>query len=115
MKDSLKNSYDRLIHIQKAISEIERFTIGCTELNFEKDEMLVSAVLFQFSVIGEAIVHVDSVILEKYDYPWFKVRAFRNLVAHEYFNIRLISVWKIIENDLQEFKNIIEDVLDNEF
>jgi len=115
MKDNIKNSYDTLMHIQKAISEIERFTIGCTDLNFEKDEMLVSAVLFQFSVIGEAIVHVDSVILEKYAYPWFKVRAFRNLVAHEYFNIRLVSVWKIIENDLQGFKNIIAEIIDNEF
>ena len=115
MKDKSKDNYERLLHIQKAISEIERFTTGCSLKKFEKNEMLVSAVLFQFSVIGEAIIHIDQSLLEKYDYPWFKVRAFRNLVAHEYFDIRLASVWKIIENDLPVFKQSIEKIIENEF
>lgn len=114
MKDKARDSLDRLFHIQKAISEIERFTTGCTERKFENDEMLASAVLFQISVIGEAIIHIDQSLLEKYDYPWFKVRAFRNLVAHEYFDIRFASVWKIIEKDLPEFKLVIEKIIEQE-
>jgi uncharacterized protein with HEPN domain len=115
MKDKTRDSLDRLLHIQKAIFEIERFTIGSSEIKFEKDEMLASAVLFQLSIIGEAIIHVDQALLEKYDYPWFKVRAFRNLVTHEYFDIRLASVWKIVEKDLSEFKRTIEKIIENEF
>ena len=115
MKDKAKDSFERLMHILKAISEIERFTFYCTESKFEKDDMLASAVLFQFSVIGEAIIHIDQALLEKFDYPWFKVRALRNLVAHEYFDIKLEAVWKIVEKDLPEFKNIIQEILENEF
>ena len=113
MKDRASDSHDRLLHIQKAICDIERFTSGCSESVFIGVEMLASAVLFQFSVIGEAIIHVDPELLEKYDYPWFKVRAFRNLVAHEYFDIRLSSVWKIVEKDLPEFKKVIETMIES--
>jgi uncharacterized protein with HEPN domain len=115
MKDKGKDNLERLLHIKKAISEIERFTIGCSERKFEKNDILASAVLFQFSVIGEAIVQMDQELLEKYDYPWFKVLAFRNLIAHEYFNIRLAAVWKIIEKDLPQIKKTIEKIIETEF
>lgn len=74
-----------------------------------------NAVLFQFTVIGEAIVHVANEKLNKYDYPWFRVRAFRNMIAHEYFNIKLIAVWKIIKQDMPQLKLIVEQILQNEF
>jgi uncharacterized protein with HEPN domain len=77
--------------------------------------MLHDAVLYQFSIIGEAIVHVDNKFLNKYDYPWHKVRAFRNLIAHQYFGVRLDKVWSIIENDLPALKKIVELVIKKEF
>ena len=115
MKDPKTDSFERLKHIQKAIEEIEIFVGGVTIHVFLKNDIPSSAVLFQFSVIGEAINHVESGILNKYDYPWYKVRSFRNLISHEYFNIKLEAVWRIIENDLPELKKIINVILDNEF
>ena len=56
---------------------------------FLSDQLMVSAVLFQFSVIGEAVNQVDVDLLSKYDYPWHKVKAFRNLISHVYFQIKL--------------------------
>jgi uncharacterized protein with HEPN domain len=67
--------------------------------------------LFQFSVIGEAIIHIESSILDKYDYPWHKVRSFRNLISHEYFNIKLEAVWELIIADLPELKQVIKNML----
>ena len=71
--------------------------------------------MFQFSVIGEAVIHVETSLLDIYEYPWHKVRAFRNLISHEYFNIKLDAVWDIIANDLPGLKQIIETILNNEF
>jgi len=79
--------------------------------NSVNNEILSSAVLFQFSVIGEAIIHIESSILDKYDYPWHKVRSFRNLISHEYFNIELEAVWEIIIADLSELKQVIKNML----
>lgn len=115
MRDNKKDSYERLIHISKAIIDIEAFTVTKKRIDFLNDNLLSSAVLFQFSVIGEAIIFIDQSLLEEYQYPWYKVRAFRNLISHEYFNIELTAVWEIIEKDLPELKHMINTILNNEF
>lgn len=76
--------------------------------------MLHDAVMMQFIIIGEAIIHVENKKLDKYDYPWYKVKLFRNMIAHEYFNIKLPAVWQIIENDLQQLKEVVQTILKKE-
>jgi len=115
MKDSRNGSYERLLHIQKAILEIELFTHNKNINSFLNDQLLASAVLFQYSVIGEAVIHIETSLLEKYDYPWYKVRALRNLISHEYFQIKLEAVWNIIVNDLPGLKKEINDILRIEY
>ena len=46
------------MHIQKAINEIEAFTSNVSKKDFLANHLLSSAVLFQFSVIGEAVIHI---------------------------------------------------------
>jgi uncharacterized protein with HEPN domain len=115
MRDNKRDSYERLINISKAIIEIEAFTLKKNRIDFLNDNLLSSAVLFQFSVIGEAIIFINQALLERYQYPWYKVRAFKNLISHEYFNIELTAVWEIIKNDLPELKIIINTILNKEF
>lgn len=115
MKDKRQDSLERLTHIQKAVNEIESFTLNVSKTDFQNDNILSSAVLFQFSVIGEAVIHIDASLLNKYEYPWHKVRAFRNLISHEYFNIKLEAVWEIIVNELPQLKQVIEEMVNNEF
>ena len=114
-KNEHLESRDRLEHILQAITAIEAYTSGKSEEIFIKDALLNNAVLFQFSVIGEAINHVDREILEKFDYPWYRVRSFRNLIAHEYFNVKMQAVWNIVEKDLAGLKSTIEIILFQEF
>lgn len=115
MKDRRKESYERLTHMWDAILEIESFTHDVTSDSFVDNPLLVSAVLFQFSVIGEAVVHIEPALLEKYDYPWYQVRTFRNLISHEYFQIKMEAVWDIVANNLPGLKNVIGEVLEKEF
>lgn len=115
MKDNRIDSLERLQHIEEAIIAIQNYVAHETKESFCVNNLLHDAVLFQFTVIGEAIIHVDNDKLDKYDYPWYKVRSFRNLIAHEYFNIKLIAVWQIIENDLPELKELVLKILANKF
>ena len=114
-KDSHVESLKRLQHIAEAILEIQKSVLNETETSFCQTNLIHNAVLFLFSVIGEAINHVEDEKLEKYDYPWHKVRSFRNLIAHEYYNIKLIAVWKIIENDLPKLKEVINQILADDY
>ena len=115
MKDPHKESLVRLQHIQDSIINIEKYVQNETSDSFCKKDLLHDAVLLQFIIIGEAINSVEEELLEKYPYPWYKVRSFRNMIAHEYFNIKLSAVWKIIEENLPELKTTIETILKREF
>lgn len=115
MKDSNMESLIRLQHILQAIATIEKFTKGETEKTFCENDMLQDAVMMQFIIIGEAIIHVENEKLDKYKYPWYKVKSFRNMIAHEYFNIKFSAVWQIVENELEQLKMIVNTILEKEF
>jgi uncharacterized protein with HEPN domain len=115
MKDLRLESFKRLQHIEQAIDSIKNYVENETVESFCDKSILYDAVLFKFSVIGEAIIHVESEILEKYNYPWYKVRSFRNLIAHEYFNIKMMAVWQIIITDLPKLNEFVTTILKNEF
>jgi len=115
MKDSHVESQQRLQHIEQAIADIEKFTKGESLETFCEKDILHDAVMMQFIIIGEAIIHVENEKLDKYDYPWYKVKSFRNMIAHEYFNIKLPAVWKIIEKNLKELKRVVQTILKKEF
>jgi len=115
MKDLREESWQRLLHIEKAIAAIEQYVAGKNISSFCKIAMLHDAVPFQFVIIGETIVNVTNELLSKYDYPWYKVKSFRNKIAHEYFNIKLPAVWQIIESDLAELSQVIKQMRKNEY
>lgn len=115
MKDPHEESWQRLKHIEKAIATIEQYVQGESSDTFCNTPLLHDAVLLQFVIIGEAIVQVENELLNKYDYPWYKVRSFRNMIAHEYFNIKLPAVWNIMETDLAVLNELIRRMLKNEF
>ena len=115
MKDKHVDSKKRLEHILDAITDIETFVSNETMLSFCENNILNNAVLYNFTIMGEAIVHIEPEILSNYNYPWYKVRSFRNMIAHEYFNIKLSAVWEIITRELPQLRAIIVTILKNEF
>jgi len=115
MKDSHVESKKRLEHILKAIEDIETFVLNDSLESFCNNDVLNNAVLYNFTIMGEALVHVEVEKLSRYNYPWYKVRSFRNMISHEYFNIKLPAVWEIIKRDLPELKNIVRTILNKEF
>ncbi len=115
MKSQRVDSYERLVHIREAINMIEAFSCDISKEDFQNDQLVISAVLFQFSVIGEAVIHIEEDLLGNYEYSWHKVRAFRNLISHVYFQIKIEAVWNIIVKDLPELKQLIDTILKNEF
>lgn len=115
MKDLREESLQRLHHIETAIEAIEQYIQGQTKHSFCSTPMLHDAVLLQFLIIGEAIVNVENELLDTYSYPWYKVKSFRNMIAHQYFDIKLSAVWLIIKNDLPAIRGVIKQMLKNQF
>lgn len=45
---------------------------------------------------------------------WNRIRGFRNRIVHHYFGIDYEIVWSIIKNDLDDLKNQLINLLNNE-
>lgn len=114
MKNPELRSRERLLHIDEALDKIHQYTSDLTFELFMEDSKCLDAVLFQLSVIGEAINHVDHDLLSRYPYPWHVVRAQRNFIAHEYFGIRMDKIWSVVRYDLPELKAVIKTILEEE-
>ena len=115
MRDSSITNKERLQHILEAIAKISGFIDGQSKESFCKSNIIQDATLYQFTIIGEAVVHIDRELLNKYPYPWHNIRSFRNFILHEYHAIEIWIVWETAKNDLSQLKKIVETILDDEF
>jgi uncharacterized protein with HEPN domain len=94
------------------VDRIGRYTAGLDRARFEADERTIEAVCFALVVIGEAAGHVPvDVQASAPEIPWRKMRAMRNLAAHEYFGIDVGAVWQTATSDVPPLKPLLEALL----
>jgi len=111
MKAPVDRNDIRIRHIVEAIRDIEEFTSGLTYKEFREDARSYYACLYRLSVIGEAVSRLDSHITDQLEYPWHRVKAFRNFILHEYHKVDEKLVWETIHSVLPEFKRIMQLLL----
>ena len=107
MKNLAPSSIERIEHILQAINKIQQYTESHTLETFLKDPKTVEACLFNYTIIGEASLLIDKSLLEKIDYPWYKVKAFRNFILHEYHAIKMDVIWDTTLVVIPELKLVI--------
>ncbi|MFC0878848.1 DUF86 domain-containing protein [Saccharicrinis sp. FJH2] len=74
--------------------------------DFYNDSISFDATMMNFIVIGEMVEKLSNeLILEtEKEIDWFKVKGFRNIIAHNYFGIDAEEVWQIIMGSLLRLK-----------
>lgn len=107
MKPS-KSSRDwpfRIKDILEAIDKIETYTQNMTASEFEKNRLVIDAVVRNFEIIGEASVHIPLPFREAHpDVPWKQMAAMRNLLIHEYFGVNIGTLWQTVRLRLPSLK-----------
>jgi uncharacterized protein len=102
----------RVSDVLAAVERIGRYTAGLDLASFERDERTVEAVCFALVVIGEAASHVpDEVQVAVPQIPWRKMKAMRNIAAHEYFGLDVTTVWHTATVDVPPLKPLLEALL----
>ena len=90
-----------LLHIKDSIERIEEYVSGFTFEKFVADQKTQDAVIRQLEVIGEATTNLEEVFKKENDsIPWREISDFRNVLAHEYWDVDLQIVWKTVHEDL---------------
>jgi uncharacterized protein with HEPN domain len=98
--------------VLQAIRLIRSFVSNENLPGFIKSDLIQSAVVRQFEIIGEAGSKISAQTQRAFpDIPWRSIKAFRNLLIHEYFKVDTAEVWATIQNDLPRLQEQMEDIL----
>lgn len=76
------------------------------------DERTLYAVLHALQYIGETVSRLPLEVTNLApEVPWRKIRAMRNLIAHDYAGIDAEIVWKTVQERLPELKAAVNSML----
>ena len=91
----------RLWDILDAARAVVEFTQGMSFEEFIKDRKTRNAVERNLEIIGEAARHISLDARGSHpDIPWTSIIGLRNIITHEYGEIRYEKVWGICGNRL---------------
>ncbi|MCJ7578095.1 MAG: DUF86 domain-containing protein [candidate division Zixibacteria bacterium] len=101
--------------IWESILAIEEYTQNITEDEFSSNRQVQDAIVRRLEIIGEAVKNIDDDFRGKYpQIPWKKLAGMRDVIAHEYFGVRLDRVWDIVREDLPHLKKQMLLIMEKE-
>jgi len=103
-----------LAHIHEAIKAILDFTHNTTEEEFYHSDLILSAVVRKFEIMGEAAKRIpDEIRQANPEIPWKQMAGFRDVLIHDYDGLNLSILWVTITLHLPELEKQIKSILDN--
>ena len=112
MKNKEYISLNKMIeYIDKAIKYTESYDFE----SFCNDEKTIDATVFAISQIGELVKNLSKETMEQYsNIEWNMIKGLRNRIVHDYEGISIKSIWDTINNDMEQLKNDIQEIIDSE-
>ncbi|MBC6936684.1 MAG: DUF86 domain-containing protein [Chloroflexi bacterium] len=107
----MRSDRDRVLvqHILDAISAVFAFVSGRTLPEFLEDDLVASAVIKKFEIIGEASNRLSASFRSAHpNIPWQDVIGMRNILIHDYMGVDLESVWDTIHRDLKSLQSQLQ-------
>jgi len=100
--------------ILEASRKVLDYTAKSSYEEFCADHKTIEAVVWNLMIIGEAAKNIpEDMRLQYTDVPWRDMAGLRDVIVHQYFEIKLDVIWKVIQNDLplvaDRLKSILEE------
>jgi len=100
-----------LSHIRDSITRIESYT-GRGKETFFRETIIQDAVIRNLEIIGEAVKKLSPDLRGRHpEIPWTQIAGLRDVLIHDYFGVRLETVWTAVKHRLPELKHHIETLL----
>lgn len=100
-----------LQHVLDAIRKIEHYAaVGYDE--FMAASHWQDAVIRQLEIIGEAVKHLSSEVVDlRPDIPWRRIAGMRDVLIHNYMGVDLEAVWQVTQHNIPELRQAVEQLL----
>jgi uncharacterized protein with HEPN domain len=106
---------DRLIHILRAIDNIQDMLAGKTKEQFAADIVMCLAIERAFEIISEASRRISGEVKAKQQQiDWRGIADLGNTLRHAYHRVNVEKLWDIAQRDLPPLKAFAEEVLREE-
>lgn len=97
--------------ISDSARTIIQFTAGLKIEDYLKDRKLQLAIERLIEIIGEAANRLSAGFTEKHpEIPWRKIVAQRNVIAHEYGEIKPERIWTVVSLNIPELLEKLEKI-----
>jgi uncharacterized protein with HEPN domain len=101
-----------LTDIVEACDAIGMFIAGLDKNSVLGDDLIISAVIRKFEVIGEACSKLRPETRQAHpEIDWRAVIGFRNILAHQYFASNLDIIWEAASQRVGVLKQQIQAIL----
>ncbi len=101
----MSNNRDRafLLDMVRAAQKVLQYKAGMDKAALLKDDKTQSAIVFQLTIIGEAVKRLSPDLRSQHPgIPWSLIAGMRDNLIHRYDDIDLDEVWKTAETDIPD-------------
>jgi len=102
-----QRDYFCLLNMIDCIDKIKQYSSPFNSADaFWEANQAFEASLMNFIIIGEMVDKLSEELKESsnIEIDWFKIKGFRNILAHNYFGVDAEEIWQIIHNSLPKLE-----------
>lgn len=104
---------DRLVHIVESIDNILNCSNVKTKEELVSDKLRYYGIVKNIEIIGEAAYKLTRAFCRMHpDTPWDFIAKMRHVLVHDYYQIKPVEVWKVIQEDLAPLREQVSCYLD---
>ena len=96
----------------EAIKRVQEFIADVSYEEYVDNVLLHSGVERQMEILGEAARRLSNELREEQpNIEWQKIVGLRNIIAHQYDEIQMETIWSIATSELEPLKAKIEPLM----
>jgi len=100
--------------IVTAMDAIEKFVDGIDFDRFQSDDLVSSAVIRKFEIIGEASKNIPDDVRSNYpQIPWKEMAGMRDRLIHFYIGVKYELVWHTIKDMIPNIKPQLQKAIED--